>query len=314
MTPGDESQDELEAIAQAMAERTALDGRIGSAMARVDAREQEEQAAADGLGVVGARLRSLEHPSWTWLRTSVTGRRTEELMEARTAHAVGTSRAQAAQDRAAAARAELDQLRARLEGLSDLDARRERAVDARAQWLASTDPEVARALEDIATEVGAAREMLREVAEAKAAAAEADRELAAGAALLDSADGWSTYDTFFGGGMISSAIKHSRMDDASSVLRRADLALGRLSAELGDVGLPAVGTVEVSELTRTMDIWMDNIFSDLKSAGAIGRARERVAGARRAVADVGLALAARDGDMRRALTVLAGRKSALVDG
>lgn len=98
----------------------------------------------------------------------------------------------------------------------------------------------------------------------------ADGAADGGADLLSSADGWSTYDTFFGGGMISSVIKHDRMDDASTVLRRADLALGR--------------------------------------------ARERVASARRAVADVGVALATREGATQRELHDLAAAKEALVGG
>lgn len=114
--------------------------------------------------------------------------------------------------------------------------------------------------------------------------------------------------------MISSVIKHDRMDDASSLIRHADLALGLLAAELGDVGLPPIGGVAVSDMTRTLDIWMDNIFSDLASMNAIARAQERVAEASRSVASVDGALDVRERETREELDRLAARRRRLIGG
>lgn len=314
MTSGDAIQEELEAIEQAVAERSTLRARSTTARELVATRHEEEFVAADGLDRARAAVASLDGLTLTRLRTSFTGRRTEELMRARTALSVEESKVAVAQDRTITARHDVERLEGRIAVLGDLEARRERALEARAAWLASTDPQMARALEDLAARTGATREILREVGEAQSAATEAQRWLDAADAKLSSADGWSTYDTFFGGGMISSVIKHDRMDDASSLLRRADLAMARLGEELGDVGLPPVGGVEVSELTRTMDIWMDNIFSDLRSEQAIWQAHERTREARRAVAEVSATLDAHERTVRQELAQLSAERTALLAG
>ncbi len=314
MTTGEEIQAELEAVAQATAERNALAGRAALARDLVDRRAKEQDAAARGLAAADAALSALDGMTWTRLRTSFTGRRTEELLSARTAQATASSALAAAQDRSTMARSEVARLEDQLALMGNLEERNERALEARATWLASTDPVVAAALAELTDQIGAAHEMLREVGEAAAAAAEADRWLTAAEDKLSSASSWSTYDTFFGGGMISSVIKHDRMDDASSLIRRADLALGRLTAELGDVGLPPIGGVEVSDMTRTLDIWMDNIFSDLSSMKAIARAQERVTLALRSVEGVVGALDARGRETRQALDRLAARRTELIGG
>lgn len=195
MTTGDEIQAELESIAKATAERSTLAGRAALARSLVEDRQQEERTAADGLAEAAAGLAALEGLTWTRLRTSFTGRRTEELMQARTAQAAASSTLAAARDRAAVASSEVRRLEDQLAPLGTLEERLERALEERPTWLASTDPAVAAALDEMAGEVGAAQEMLREVREAQSAAAEADRRLAAAAARLDSASGWSTYDT-----------------------------------------------------------------------------------------------------------------------
>lgn len=57
---------------------------------------------------------------------------------------------------------------------------------------------------------------------------------------LGNAGGWSAWDTFAGGGMLSSMLKHDELDRATEHLDRAAAALQRFSRELADVELPGV--------------------------------------------------------------------------
>lgn len=121
-------------------------------------------------------------------------------------------------------------------------------------------------------------------------AADAGREATSALDRLDdelgSASGWSTYDTFFGGGTIPSSIKHDHMDRAADISRSADAVIAVFVRELGDVGVAAVAeTLEMSEGTRFMDVWFDNIFTDLSVRERLSQARQTVSRVRRKVAD-----------------------------
>jgi uncharacterized protein with HEPN domain len=108
-------------------------------------------------------------------------------------------------------------------------------------------------------------DQLREIREAQAACEAALTSLGEAQRKVDSARSWGTYDTWFGGELFSSLVKHDRIDQAESYMRTVDVALDRLRKELADVsmGSAAIGGVGVSDLTRTLDVWFDNFFSDL---------------------------------------------------
>lgn len=106
--------------------------------------------------------------------------------------------------------------------------------------------------------------------------------------LLGSAGSWSTYDTWLGGGTISSAVKHDRLDQAQRAATRAEEMLGRLRRELADVGgapdvVPALG---MSGMTRFVDIWFDNIVTDFGVGRRIADAQRTASVAARTVARV----------------------------
>src|SRR5690349_3839737 len=81
------------------------------------------------------------------------------------------------------------------------------------------------------------RDQLREIAEARDACEQAMGALTEAQRKVDSARSWGTYDTWFGGGLFSSLIKHDRIDDAEQYMRAVDAALDRLRRELADVSM-----------------------------------------------------------------------------
>jgi hypothetical protein len=78
-------------------------------------------------------------------------------------------------------------------------------------------------------------------------------------------------------------VKYQRLDQATELLRRADLSLRSFSRELADVGLAGVGGVEIGSMTRTFDVFFDNIFSDMAVRSRIQEASNRVSWALQAV-------------------------------
>lgn len=79
---------------------------------------------------------------------------------------------------------------------------------------------------------------------------------------LESAKNWGVFD-MLGGGMVSSFIKHSRMDDASAYIEDAKRKLTVFERELGDIKVSADLSMELGSFMQFADTFMDNIFVDV---------------------------------------------------
>ncbi len=121
-------------------------------------------------------------------------------------------------------------------------------------------------------------DQLREIEEAQDACEAALTSLGQAQRAVDSAQSWGTYDTWFGGGLFSSLMKHDRIDDAEEFMRAVDAALDRLRRELADIRMEgaALGGVGVSDLNRTLDVWFDNFFSDMAVQSRLNDADHRL--------------------------------------
>ena len=161
--------------------------------------------------------------------------------------------------------AEADYERALADVVTAADLSRAAGIDPATGPGPAIDPErVVRA----ATLIARRRER-REVGQAVVAGHDAIGGLADALAALRSANNWSDWDTFGGGGLISSSIKHGRMDEAQAAIGRAQSALSRFGRELDDLGLSGMVLPTTDGLTRGVDIWFDNIFTDLSVRGRI---------------------------------------------
>lgn len=123
---------------------------------------------------------------------------------------------------------------------------------------------------------------IREIREAQAAAEEALDSLNRVEERLKSAGNWGVAD-LLGGGLISTFMKHSKMDEAEEELENAKAALRRLQRELEDVGASADFHVDVKGFLRFADYFFDDIISDWMVQSKINDAREQVAGAKEQV-------------------------------
>lgn len=96
---------------------------------------------------------------------------------------------------------------------------------------------------------------------------------------LDSAKGWSTYDTFFGGGLIATAMKHDAIDASERKMHELQAALERFSRELADVkGVVSGLHIERGSLIQFADYFLDDIFSEWTMHGRINDSLDKVKG------------------------------------
>ena len=220
----------------------------------------------------------LETLSLTWILASLRGSRDDDVARERAEAEVARYRVVEAEARLAIVHREYEAVRAQLETLAHAPKTYDAVLAEKERHLAGSTDAGGRRLLVLADERGRLTDEVRELAEAIEAAQTAREALDALSRTLSSASGWSTYDTFFGGGMLASAVKQSRLDDAAKEAEFADQCLLALRDELGDLGgTPRGGwSLPNQGLTRFADVWFDNIFTDLAVRERIRAASDNV--------------------------------------
>ncbi|MEO7423036.1 MAG: hypothetical protein ABIU87_11645 [Ornithinibacter sp.] len=228
------------------------------------AREQLE-AHRRAHSVEEADVRALEGLGLTRVLSAVRGTRTGELERERAEEVAARYAMQAAVTALQHLEGRAEQVEQALARLGDTAARRSGALDAHADAMRSSDGAGVGELDAICDELAGVRAEAREVAQARGAGARAAASLDTAMRELGSADGWSAYDTWFGGGLISSSLKHGRIDEAGRRIEQAQAALADFAREIADVQQVSAlrADLGITPMARTFDVWFDNIFSDL---------------------------------------------------
>jgi hypothetical protein len=91
---------------------------------------------------------------------------------------------------------------------------------------------------------------------------------------LESAEGWGLWD-LFGGGLLSTAVKHSRIDDARSEINEVQARMSRFKRELADVQKSLRLEIDISRLDTFADFFFDNLIVDWVVQSKIVRSLEQ---------------------------------------
>jgi len=106
---------------------------------------------------------------------------------------------------------------------------------------------------------------LTETEEALRAANRAYETCRSALEYLDEAEGWAAYDVWISKGLISHMIKYDKIDMAQEAFARLNAQLNELRLELDDIDLDIdFPQISFDSATRFLDIWFDNIFTDLR--------------------------------------------------
>jgi len=181
---------------------------------------------------------------------------------------------------------ELSELRRQAETLAGAREKYNMLIDAKEAAIASSGGEQAERLYSLSQRIQALRWEAKQIREAQEAAMDADAALARVIRELESAENWGAWD-MLGGGFLSTAIKHSAIDDAQRAAHDAQRALDRLRRELQDVNAALhVNDVSLDGFTRFADYFFDNLITDWVVQSRIGRSLSSVRANRDAVADI----------------------------
>lgn len=115
----------------------------------------------------------------------------------------------------------------------------------------------------------------QEVREAIAAADMAIMSLERARKELDSARRWGLWD-IFGGGLLSTLGKHSRMDEANAAMNEAKRHLRNLKRELLDVRVSEDFKLDVGNFLSFADYFFDGFVADFMVQSKINDALEQV--------------------------------------
>lgn len=115
----------------------------------------------------------------------------------------------------------------------------------------------------------------KEIREAMQAGQEALDYLGRAKNCLNSAGNWGLVD-LFGGGLISTFIKHSKMNDAESLVQQARDALRRFQRELSDVDNVADFHIETGDFISFADYFFDGLIADWLVQSRISDAKRQV--------------------------------------
>lgn len=240
------------------------------------------------LAVEEADVRRIEGMSPTRLWATLRGDADERAATERAERDAAARAVAGAQERKRSADAEALRIGAERAALGDVEEAFAAALAVHEAGLRAAGD--AGELTEIAASVGAASDEKREIAEAVAASVAARQALAVAVRALDSAGGWSTYDTFFGGGFVADLMKHQRLDEATAAFAGVNRALERLRVELADIGGGAVRGVEISQELAVFDVLFDNILSDWM-------VRDRITAAQAEASDLDVRLTRLESDL-----------------
>jgi len=257
----------------------------------------------------------LENLSLARLLAGLRGSREQALDRERAEAEAARYRVAQAQDRLDALGDRLADVEARLVATSTAPGTYAVLLAEKERQLRASGTGSAGRLGELAEQRGRLTAELKELTEAESAARAAAHALAEANEMLESADSWSTADTFLGGGGLSSMVKHRRLDDAAARAAEADRRLAVLRAELRDVdlALPSLAAqLELGGFTRFADVWLDNIFTDLSVRGQIKDGLGQLGQAARQVGLIRTALAARISEDRNSLALLDRERTTLL--
>lgn len=125
----------------------------------------------------------------------------------------------------------------------------------------------------------------KELQEAKDAANKIIEKIDRAMDYLDSAEFWGMWD-IFGGDFLSSWSKRNKIEEANECIKDIVDSVKVLNKELKDVDMVLPEEVSNTMNDRTFDIWLDNIFTDLRVQEEIKEAMKELREFRNGIEDL----------------------------
>ncbi len=171
---------------------------------------------------------------------------------------------------------EVNDLAGKIQDLGDLNQKYSELIEKKEKILINESDEVKSRLDRIVEEKSELISKRKELQEALRAGNSLMNGLEGVKENLTSAGNWGIWD-MLGGGLISTAMKHSKIDDAKNEINKVQSLLNTFHRELRDVGeVIDVRGIEIGSFLTFADYFFDGLFVDWSVQSRINEAKDRV--------------------------------------
>lgn len=157
---------------------------------------------------------------------------------------------------------DINKLEENIDKLRYLEYEHERVIKQKEEMLKSLNEDVAARLERITEEESSLLDRIKELEEAIYAGNELLYSLYDVQKKLSSAGNWGLWD-IFGGDMIATMVKHSKLNEAKAEISRVQSLLRKFYRELEDVNEYVDINLNIGTFLTFADFFFDGMFSDL---------------------------------------------------
>ena len=241
--------------------KTKLEGDLSAVEAELVEITAQVKALESQLEKERVDVERLEHTSLTTLFYQVLGSREEQLEKERQELLAAQLRYQQAKYRLEALSYDQETLARRLEALDGAEDDYQQALAEKEHTILASGQPAAGELLALSERIAELKAGTKEITEAIAAGKETLYALEEVIESLESAESWGVWD-MLGGGILSSAIKHSRVDDARGRIAEVQAQMARFQRELADVQRSADLSITISEFERFADFILDGLIFD----------------------------------------------------
>jgi DNA repair exonuclease SbcCD ATPase subunit len=256
---------ELSARLSKILEQKSLKQKIEQDLRAVEAELQEKSARFAELGVQLAKenvdVKKLEQMSLTALFYQVLGSREEQLERERQELLSAQLRYGQTKKQLEFLEEERRSLVQRLEQLAGVESEYESLLAEKERVLRQSDQAVTKDLIAFSEQMADLNTELREITEAIAAGKDVIAGLEQVSESLESAGNWGLWD-MFGGGLLSTAIKHSRIDEARSGVDAIQAKMSQFKRELSDVQKHVDLQIDIDGFAYFADFFFDGLIAD----------------------------------------------------
>jgi len=206
-------------------------------------------------------VEKLERSSLTVLFYSVLGSREQQLEKERQEMLSAQLVYQQTKHQVDYLKQEQNNLSQQLSKLRNVDSEYLSVLSEKDRLLRQSDQSIAKELSEIDERVANQKSEMKELGEAIKAGKEVVSGLEHVIESLKNAESWGIWD-LLGGGLLSTAIKHSKIDEARNGIYIVQTKMSRFRRELADVEKTIDLTINIGELATFADYFFDDLIFD----------------------------------------------------
>lgn len=251
-----------------------LEGKLEFTIQHLKKAQEESIELAEILDKEEKDVDKLEQLSLTGLFAAVLGTKEEKLEKERQDYLAAKLKYDASQKLIHDLKNEVSMLGEQMAPLKNIEEKYQQLLKRKEEVLKTKQGTTSRELFIIAEEEGRLASRGKELQEAEEAAQEVMQSLDDLLGTLNSAANWGVWD-MLGGGLISTAIKHSKIDDAREQIIVVQRNLNRLERELTDIKIYTDLGIDIGALASFADYFFDGLITDWVVQSRINEAEKR---------------------------------------